>query len=95
MNALIDPALACELTLRERTALMGPADWEDQVDRLLSWPVDAVTPSQVQEAAQKSAVSRCAVTQGGHLDPCECTPLDIDLDDAPVIGGPDKGEGDG
>lgn len=51
VNALTDPALACELTLRERTALMGPADWEDQVDRVLSWPVGVPTPLGIEQAA--------------------------------------------
>lgn len=36
---LTDPALAVEMTLRERQALMGRCDWEEQIERVLSWPL--------------------------------------------------------
>ena len=36
----LDPAVAVELTMREREALMTPADWERGVDRVLALPPD-------------------------------------------------------
>lgn len=41
-HPLLDPALAVELTMREREALMTRDDWADQIDRVLTWPLEYV-----------------------------------------------------
>lgn len=52
LDPMRDPALAIELTMREREALMTRDDWSEQIDRVLSWPIGAVTPGAVAERGE-------------------------------------------